>query len=91
MSGRGERPDRRRASGAGRLLRRLGVGGGGAALHGRDRDRYRRLDPPARGVHRDRRHEADLWPLLALGHRRVCLLARSGRADRAHAFATPRS
>ena len=28
--------------------------------------------------------EADLWPLLALGHRRVRILARSGRADRAH-------
>ena len=71
-------------AGAGRLVRRLGVGGGGAALHGRDRDRYRRLDPPARGVHRDRRHQADLWPLLALGHRRVRLLARPGRPDRAH-------
>ncbi len=39
-------------AGAGRLVRRLGVGGGGAAVHGRDRDRYRRLDPPAGGVHR---------------------------------------
>ncbi len=73
-----------RASGAGRLVRRFGVGGGGAAMHGRDRDRYRRFDPPARGVHRHRRHEADLRPLLALGHRRVRLLARSGRTDRAH-------
>ena len=71
-------------AGAGRLLRRIGVGGGGAAVHGRDRDRYRRLDPPAGGVHRDRRRQADLWPLLALGHRGVRLLARSGRPDRAH-------
>ena len=71
-------------AGAGRLVRRLGVGGGGAAVHGRDRHRYRRLDPPARGVHRHRRRQADLWPLLALGHRRVRLLARPGRADRAH-------
>ena len=26
-------------------------------------------------------HQADLWPLLALGHRRLRQLARSGRAD----------
>ncbi len=31
----------------------------------------------------DRRHEANLWPLFALGHRRVRVLARSGRTDRA--------
>ena len=71
-------------AGAGRLVRRIGVGGGRAALHGRDRDRHRRLDPPARGVHRHRRHQADLWPLLALGHRGVRVLARSGRSDRPH-------
>ena len=28
--------------------------------------------------------EADLWPLLALGHRRLRLVARPGRADDAH-------
>ena len=50
----------------------------------RDRHRHRRLDPPAGGVHRHRRHQADLWPLLALGHRRLRLLARPGRAVRAH-------
>ena len=50
----------------------------------RDRHRHRRLDPPARGVHRHRRHQADLRPLLALGHRRLRLLARPGRAVRAH-------
>ena len=71
-------------AGAGRLVRRIGVGGGGAAVHGRDRDRHRRFDPPAGGVHRHRRRQADLWPLFALGHRRVRVLARSGRADRAH-------
>ena len=60
-------------------------------VHGRDRDRYRRLDPPARGVHRDRRRQADLRPLLALGHRRLCLLARPGRPDRAHRRAMRRS
>ena len=37
----------------------------------------------ARGFHRHGRHQADLWPLLALGHRRVRLLARSGRTARA--------
>ncbi len=71
-------------AGAGRLLRRFGIGGGSVALHGRDRDRHRRLDPSARRVHRHRRHQADLWPLLALGHRRLRLLARSGGADRPH-------
>ena len=76
------RPNTR--AGAGRLVRRLGRGGRGAALPRRDRDRHRRLDPPARGLHRHRRHQADLWPLLALGHRRLRLLARPGRADRAH-------
>ncbi len=72
------------AAGAGRLVRRLGRGGGGASGARRDRHRHRRLDPPAGGVHRHRRHQADLRPLLALGHRRVRLLARSGRAVRAH-------
>ena len=72
------------AAGAGRLVRRLGGGGGGAALPRRDRHRHRRLDPPAGGLHRHRRHQADLWPLLALGHRRLRLLARPGRAVRAH-------
>ena len=77
-------------AGAGRLVRRLGRGRRGAALPRRDRDRHRRLDPPAGGVHRHRRHQADLWPLLALGHRRLRLLARPGRPDRAHACATAR-
>ena len=39
-------------AGAGRLIGRLGFGGGGTAVHGRDRDRHRRFDPPAGGVHR---------------------------------------
>ena len=38
----------------------------------------RGLDPPARRLHRHLRHQADLRPLLAPGHRRVRLLARSG-------------
>ena len=33
-------------------------------------------------LHRHGRHQADLRPLLALGHRRLRLLARPGRADR---------
>ena len=47
-------------------------------------DRHRRLDPPAGGLHRHRRHQADLRPLLALGHRRLRVVARPGRAVRAH-------
>ena len=67
-----------------------GSSGGSAAavaaqsLRRRHRHRYRRLDPPAGGVLRHRRGQADLRPLLALGHRGVCVLARSGRAVRAH-------
>jgi hypothetical protein len=42
--------------------------------------------PAARSASRrpDRhgRHQADLWPLLALGHRRLRLVARPGRSDR---------
>ena len=60
------------------------VGGRGQSLPRRDRHRHRRLDPPAGGLHRHRRHQADLWPLLALGHRRLRLLARSGRTVRPH-------
>ena len=67
----------------GRLVRRLGGRRGGLPLRRRDRHRHRRLDPPAGRLHRHRRHQADLWPLLALGHRRLRLLARPGRPDRA--------
>ncbi len=73
-----------RAAGAGRQLGRLDRGGRSAALPGRDRHRYRRLDPPAGGALRRGRHEAYLWPLLALWHRRVRELARPGRPDRPH-------
>ena len=48
----------------------------------RHRHRHRRLDPPARRHHRHGRHQADLRPLLALGHRRLRLLAGPGRAHR---------
>ena len=65
----------------GRQLGRLGGGGLGAARARRHRHRHRRLDPPARRLHRHHRHQADLRPLLALGHRRLRLLARPGRAD----------
>ena len=78
------RSDRRRTSGAGRLVGRLGGRGCGTALPWRDRDRHRRLDPPAGGLHRHGRPEADLRTLFALGDRGVRLLARSGRADRPH-------
>ena len=69
---------------AGRLVGRLGGRGGGASLPRRDRERHRRLDPPARRLHRHRRHQADLWPVLAVGHGGLRLLARSGRTARAH-------
>ena len=49
--------------------------------------RRRRPIPAARSASRrrspGRRDEADLWPLLALGDRRLRLVARPGRADRA--------
>src|SRR5262249_55916481 len=72
------------AARAGRLLGRLGGGRGGAAVPRRNGNGYRRLHPPARGFHRYRRHQADLWPLLALGHRGVCIVARSGGAAHTH-------
>ena len=72
---------RQRGAGAGRQLGRLGRGGRGAARARRHRHRHRRLDPPARRLHRHHRDQADLRPLLALGHRRLRLLARPGRAD----------
>ncbi len=46
-------------------------------------DGHRRLDPPAGRADGHRGPEADLWPLLALGHRRVRLVARPGGADHA--------
>jgi hypothetical protein len=54
----------------------------GADVRRRHGDRHRRLDPPTRGVYRYRRHQADLWPLLALGHCRLCFVARPGGPDR---------
>ena len=69
------------AADARRLVGRLGGGGRGGPRARRDRHRHRRLDPPAGGLHRHRRGEADLRALLALGHRRLRLVARPGRAD----------
>jgi hypothetical protein len=80
--GRAQRP--RCAAGAGRVVRRVGGGGGGAAGAGRDGDGHRRVDPPAGGLLRHRGHQADLWAVLALRHRGLRLLARPGRALRAH-------
>ena len=89
-------PWRRAGSDNAKLVPGGSSGGSAAAVaarlcHGGDGDRHRRLDPPAGGLHRHRRHQADLWPLLALGHRRLRLLAGPGRADRAHASRTRRS
>ena len=66
---------------AGRIVGRLGGGGRGRHRTGRHRHRHRRLDPPAGGLRRHLRDQADLRPLLALGHRRVRKLARPGGAD----------
>ena len=75
---------RQHPAGARRLLRRLGGGGRGRHGLGLDGHRYRRIDPPAGLLLRHRRHEADLWPLLALGRRRLRLLARPAGSLRAH-------
>ncbi len=69
---------------AGRLVGRLGGGGLGGPRARRHRHRHRRLDPPARGLHRHRRGEAHLRALLALGDRGLRLVARPGRADGPH-------
>ena len=67
-----------------------GSSGGSAAsvaarlVTGCDGHRYGRVDPPARGRDRHRGHQADLWALFALGHRRLRVVARSGGADGAH-------
>ena len=79
------RQDDDRGAGARRLVRRLGGGGGGAAG-----DWVRPAPTPAaRSASRRRSaaivgHQADLRPLLALGRRGVRLVARPGRAVRAH-------
>ena len=81
---RGARRRQARPADARRLVGRLGRRGRRAPLPRGDRERHRRLDPPARRLHRHRRHQADLRPLLALGHGRLRLLARPGRPARAH-------
>ena len=69
---------------AGRLLGRLGGGRGRGHRPARLRQRHRRLDPPARGLHRRRRAEAQLRPRLALRPRRLRELPRPDRPPRAH-------
>jgi aspartyl-tRNA(Asn)/glutamyl-tRNA(Gln) amidotransferase subunit A len=64
-----------------RLLGRQRRGRGRAPGAGRHRHRHRRLDPPARSVLRHHRHQADLWPLLALRHDRLRLQPGPGRPD----------
>ena len=77
-------PGRQRRAGAGRIVRRFGGGGRGAAGDGGDGHRYRRVDPPAGVVLRAGRGEADLWPLFALGRGGVRLVARPSRPVRPH-------
>ena len=69
-----------RCARARRLLRGLGGGRRRRPRALRDRDRHRRLDPPAGGALRDRRAEADLRGDLALRDDRLRLLARPVRA-----------
>ena len=69
---------------AGRLVGRQ-RGGGRCRVRARlARDRHRRLDPPARRVHRHRRHQTDVRTRVALRRDRVRVVARPDRADRAH-------
>jgi len=69
----GHRSDSRRL--VGRQRRRRGR----APDAGGDRHRHRRLDPPARSVLRHHRHQAHLWPRLALRHGGLCLQPGPGR------------
>ncbi len=86
-----------RSRGSNRPLSPGGSSGGSAAAVAadlalaRDRHRHRRLDPPAGLADRHGGHQADLRPLLALGHRRLRLLARPGRAAGQDASRTRRS
>ena len=62
------------------LLTPGGSSGGSASavaarlLSRRDGKRHGRLYPPARGLHRYCRNQADLWPVLAIRHGRLCLV-----------------
>ena len=67
-----------------RQLRRVGRGGRGAPRAGRDRDRHRRLDPPARLAHRHLRPQADLRRVLALRPRGLRVEPRHAGHVRAH-------
>ena len=69
-----------RWGGSGRLVRRLRGRGGRAPGAGRHRDRYRRLDSRAGGVHRHHGDQAHLRPAIALGHDRLRIEPRYGRA-----------
>ena len=63
------------------VIRRVGGGGGGGPLPWRAWYRYRWVDPPACGLHRHHRDQADLWPGQPVGHRGLCFQPRSGGAD----------
>ena len=63
-----------------RLVRRLGSRCRRALAARRHRHRYRRFDPTTGQLLRHHRHQADLWCVLALGHGRLCVEPRPGRA-----------
>ena len=58
-----------------RLVRWLCFGCGRAPLSRRYGERHRRLNPPTRGLHRHRGHEADLRAVLAIRNGRFRLVA----------------
>ena len=84
QSARGARFRQARSPDARRLVWRLCVSCRGAPLSCRHGERHRRLHPPACGLHRHCRRQADLRPVLAIRHGRVRLVARSGRTARPH-------
>ena len=67
-----------------RLVRRLGHGHRGPSVRGGNGNRHGRLHPPAGCAHRPCGHQAHLWPLFALGHCGLRLLALSGRPAHPH-------
>ena len=81
MGSSNERGWRQRFADARRLVRWFGRSDRRSSCSRRDGHRHRRLDPPAGRLHGHRGDQADLRTLLALGHRRLRLVARSGRAD----------
>ena len=91
-----ENPWKRRQDADAVLVPGGSSGGSAAAVAARlamggDRDRHRRLDPPAGVVLRHRRDQADLWAVLALGRGGVRVVAGPSGTVRAHGAGLRRS